>query len=96
MRAISILNSLISWLAIIKKELKDHIHFFFQSVFPSWFTSFSQILAKPDNPELNCGLKVSVLKVLTHLTFEFPKQMKQFVPQLVEKIWLSIVNGLEM
>lgn len=96
MRAISILNSLINWLAIIKKEFKQHIHFFFQSVFPSWFTCFIQILEKPDNPQLNSGLKVSVLRVLTHLTFEFPKQMKQFVPQLVERIWFSIVHGLEM
>ena len=71
MTALSVANSLLSWLGMIKETQKQNIKAFFQSVSP-WFQQFAQVLSTPDTPNADNGVKINIMKVgLKYLRIKF-------------------------
>lgn len=93
--------------SIIKNNQKKIVEAFFGQVLPGWIGSsegsdypgFLQFLnpnLNPITPTLDCDLHNEIVLLLLELIEEFPKRMKQYIPKLIENLWVLFVNGLSV
>ena len=65
MRTVNIVYTLVCWLGIIKETQKQNIKLFFENVAPAWVQAFVALLAVPDEPNGDYGIKIAILRVDT-------------------------------
>jgi isoleucyl-tRNA synthetase len=98
MKAVSVVHSLVQWLGMTKDSpiTKPNIKAFFQTAVGPWFQGFAKVLAIPDTPASDSGLKINIMKVLLEFVKEFPQHVKPLIPMVMDPIWNSLVNGVPM
>ena len=96
MRAIRILHSIMAWLGTVKAEYPESIVGAVRPSLPGWYALFQSELSKPDEYGTGHGSKIGVLLVLFQLLVHFPEFIKADLPALVEPLWHSLTNSVEI
>ncbi|XP_073252649.1 importin-9-like [Porites lutea] len=65
-------------------------------ILPQFTQAFVQVLAlQEDSPTVDCGLKMEVLKALTTLVKEFPKQMAPHLMDILPHMWNTLTQSAD-
>jgi len=62
---------------------------------PQFVTVFTVALQQPDGPTSDSGLKMEILKALTTLVKSFPSRMAEYLPQILDPVWLALTHNAE-
>lgn len=62
---------------------------------PQFTQAFVQVLALSDSPTVDCGLKMEVLKALTTLVKNFPKQMAPHLMEILPHMWNTLTQSAD-
>ncbi|GLH02685.1 Importin-9 [Gryllus bimaculatus] len=65
-------------------------------VLPSFCMKFIQGLQIPDGVLCDSGLKTEIIKALTALVKNFPKQMNKFLPQVLQGVWHTLTHSADV
>lgn len=96
MRCVSILFSVVRWVATMAKVHQDGRAKVLDPVLPLWFAVFKQDLADPDSFETPHAIKLRILQVLSVMLQELPTLAGKLIPQLLPFIWGSLVNAVNI
>ncbi|TPX42783.1 hypothetical protein SeMB42_g04991 [Synchytrium endobioticum] len=54
---------------------------------PGWLDSFNKIMANPDTPNHELGLKLEVIRSINTLVEYFPKYMNEYLQSILSQVW---------
>lgn len=105
-RAVNIFDTCAGTIAAMNDYTKGVAKQLLYPLLPQFLEAFLAVLQVPDGPTSDSGLKMEILKALTTLIKSFPNQMSQFLPSILEPVWLcmtqnadvyvrTVVNGVE-
>jgi importin-9 len=94
MRCVSILFSVIRWVATMAKVHQDGRAKVLDPILPLWFAVFKLDMAEPDAFDRPHAVKLRILQVISIMLQEFPSMAAKLVPTLVPYIWGSLSTAV--
>ncbi|XP_071960511.1 importin-9-like [Antedon mediterranea] len=95
-RAVEIFNTCALLIFSVNEVVKGLAAKLVYPLLPSFVEAFIQALNTPDGQISDSGLKMEVIKALTTLIKNYPKQMNKFMPQILPPIWKTLTESAEV
>ncbi|XP_033102932.1 importin-9-like [Anneissia japonica] len=92
-RAVEIFNTCALLIFSVNEVVKGLAAKLVYPLLPGFVEAFIQALNTPDGPISDSGLKMEVIKALTTLIKNYPKQMSKFMPQILPPIWKTLTES---
>ncbi|XP_077981531.1 importin-9-like [Glandiceps talaboti] len=92
-RAVEIFNTCAGMIFSINELHKGVAKQLLFPVLSQFVIAFGQALTFPDGERSDSGLKMEVIKALTTLVKSYPKQMAQWLPDLLPHIWRTLTDS---
>lgn len=93
---LKILDSIFSWLSVVKKFSPAPIKDTVQQIMVQWMDIFSGELATSCTYGKSCGIQIFVLKIFFTSVQAFPEYISEYLPAILPCFWESFLNSAKI
>ncbi|XP_018022824.1 importin-9 [Hyalella azteca] len=92
-RAVEIFKNLASAISLMGEFNRNLAKQLLYPSLPPFIQAMLKVLHTPDGPMVDCGLRRDILKALTMLVTNVPRQMVEYLPDVLSFVWHSLTTS---